>query len=70
MKNISRLLFALLSLFMAGFASAATVWDGIVSSVTQPLLDAGTVIVSLAGGLAVLFVGWRVAKMLLSFVRG
>jgi hypothetical protein len=29
-----------------------------------------TVIVAIAGLMAVLFIGWRVSKMLLAFVRG
>ncbi len=51
-------------------AFATTAYDGITTAVTQPLTDALTVIVAIAGLLAVLFVGWRVSKMLLSFVRG
>lgn len=51
-------------------ALATTAYDGITTAVTQPLTDALTVIVAIAGLLAVLYVGWRVSKMLLSFVRG
>ena len=69
-KYISGLLFLALSMLFSFGASAATVYDGITTAVTQPLLDAMTVIVAIGGLLAVLFVGWLVSKMLLAFVRG
>ena len=69
-RNIFTAVLVMLSGFISQSASAATVWDGITTAVTQPLTDALTVIVAIAGLMAVLFIGWRVSKMLLAFVRG
>jgi hypothetical protein len=49
---------------------AATAYDGITTAVTQPLADALTVVIAIAGLIAVLYIGWSVSKMLLRFVRG
>jgi hypothetical protein len=69
-RNIFTAVLVMLSGFISQSAGAATVWDGITTAVTQPLTDALTVIVAIAGLMAVLFIGWRVSKMLLAFVRG
>ena len=69
-RNIFIAVLVMLSGFISQSAVAATVWDGITTAVTQPLTDALTVIVAIAGLMAVLFIGWRVSKMLLAFVRG
>ncbi len=69
LKNFYGMLFLALSMLISFGASATTVYDGITTAVTQPLVDAGTVIVSIAGLAAVLVIVYKVAKMLLGFVR-
>lgn len=71
MKNIFSKLAVGAGVLVAGSSAfATTAYDGITTAVTQPLTDALTVIVAIAGLMAVLYVGWKVSKMLLTFVRG
>ena len=70
LKNLYVILaLAFMSLLSFGAYAQATVYDGITAAVGQPLLDAATVIVAVAGLAVAMVIVYKVSKMLIGFVR-